>query len=80
MSLDPQLLNEIEFLLLFDARNPLEGLKVHHDADPGKIAAARRLHELGITTLNDGGFLTDRGKEAAELAEALVNILRVEVT
>ncbi len=36
MSLDPQLLQQIELLLMFDSRNPLEGLKVHHEADPGK--------------------------------------------
>lgn len=76
MALDPQLLQEIELLLMFDLRNPLEGLKVHHEADPGKIAAAKHLHELGITTLYDGGYLTDRGQEAAELAECLINILR----
>lgn len=79
MGLDPQLLQEIEFLLMYDVRNPMEGLKVHHEADPGKIAAAQRLHELGITTLSDGGYLTERGQEAAELAEALISILRARI-
>ena len=79
MGLDPQLLQEIEFLLMYDVRNPMEGLKVHHEADPGKIAAAQRLHELGITTLSDGGYLTERGQEAAELAESLVSILRARM-
>jgi len=58
MTLDPQLLEDIEFLLLFDSRNPMEGLKVHHEAEPGKIAAAKRLHELGMTTLT-GWWLPD---------------------
>jgi uncharacterized protein (TIGR02647 family) len=80
MGLDPQLLQEIEFLLMYDVRNPMEGLKVHHEADTGKIAAAKRLHELGITTLSDGGYLTERGQEAAELAEALISILRARMT
>lgn len=79
MGLDPQMLQEIEFLLLFDLRNPMEGLKVHHEAEPGRIAAAKRLHVLGITTLSDGGYLTERGQEAAELAANLVGILRAEV-
>ncbi|MDA9909386.1 TIGR02647 family protein, partial [Gammaproteobacteria bacterium] len=63
-------------LIMFDARNPLEGIKVHHEADPGKIDAAKRLHELGIITLSDGGYLTPRGQEAIEHAEALINILQ----
>jgi uncharacterized protein (TIGR02647 family) len=76
MSLNPQFLAEIELLIMFDARNPLEGIKVHHEADPAKIDAAKRLHELGIITLSDGGYLTPRGQEAIEHAEALINILQ----
>lgn len=79
MMLDPQLLQEISLLMLFDPANPQEGLKVHKDADPEKIAAAERLHELGIITLSDGGYLTARGQEAAEHAEALINFLRAKV-
>lgn len=79
MSLNPQLLQEIALLLMFDPRNPLEGLKVHKEADAGKIAAAKRLHEMGIITLNDGGYLTARGQEAADHAEALINILQARV-
>jgi uncharacterized protein (TIGR02647 family) len=78
MTIEPQLLQEIELLLMFDPRNHLEGLKLHHDAEPGKIAAAKRLHELGVITLSDGGYLTPRGQEAAELAETLLGILCVE--
>jgi len=78
MTLQPQLLQEIELLLMFDPRNHLEGLKLHHDAEPGKIAAAKRLHELGVITLSDGGYLPPRGQEAAELAETLLGILCVE--
>jgi uncharacterized protein (TIGR02647 family) len=76
MSLDPQLLKQIELLLLFDLRNTQEGLKVHHNAAAGMIEAAESLHDLGIITLKDGGYLTPRGQEAAELAEALVGILQ----
>ena len=78
MTLPPRLLQEIELLLFYDLHNPLEGLKIHHDAEPGKIAAAKRLHDLGITTLSDGGYLTARGQEAAELAATLLNFLQVE--
>ena len=78
MTIDPQLLQEIELLMMFDPRNHLEGLKLHHDAEPAKIEAAKQLHELGIITQSDGGYLTPRGQEAAELAETLLSILRVE--
>jgi len=50
MALHPQFLQEVSLLLMFDPGNPQEGLKVHHEADPGKIEAAKRLHELGIIT------------------------------
>jgi uncharacterized protein (TIGR02647 family) len=76
MTLDPQLIQQIELLLLFDLRNTQEGLKVHHNANPGMVEAAERLYELGIITLKDGGYLTPRGQEAAELAVALVGILQ----
>lgn len=76
MTLNPQFIQEIELLIMFDARNPQEGIKVHHEAEPGKIEAAKRLHELGIITLSDGGYLTPRGQEAVAHAEALVNILQ----
>jgi len=35
MALHPQFLQEVGLLLMFDPGNPLEGLKVHHEADPG---------------------------------------------
>jgi len=79
MALNPQLINEIHLLMLFDPENPQEGIKVHKDADPAKIEAAKRLYELGIITLNDGGYLTPRGQEAAEHAEALVSLLQARL-
>jgi len=79
MKLDPQLLNEILLLMMFDPRNPQEGIKVHSDAEPEKIVAVKRLQELGILTLSDGGYLTPRGQEAAEHAEALVNLLHARL-
>lgn len=79
MKLDPQLLNELLLLMMFDPGNPQEGIKVHSEAEPEKIAAAKRLHELGITTLSDGGYLTPRGQEAAEHAEALVSLLQARL-
>lgn len=75
MSLTPQLLDELELLNLFNLSSTQEGLKVHHDAAPSKIAAANRLFDKGIISQPDGGYLTDRGVETAEHVQVLVNLL-----
>ena len=80
MSYPPELVAELEILALFNLANTKEGLKVHHTAAPSAIAAAQRLHDKGLTTLNDGGYLTSLGLDAAEHAQALLTILRVSET
>ena len=65
-------IDQIEVLLHFNLDTTLQGLKIHHDARPGLISAAKQLHELGLITAEDGGYLTDLGHEAAEhLQQAL---------
>lgn len=76
MHLTAEFLEEIELLNLFDLHSNQEGLKVHHDAAPERVAAAKRLFAKNIVTLEDGGFLTPLGLEAAEHAQALVLMLR----
>jgi len=71
---DDALMQEINLLLKFPDTT-LEGIKIHHDADPQLIAAARRLHDKGLTTLPDGGYLTDLGREAVETATLLRGLL-----
>jgi uncharacterized protein (TIGR02647 family) len=39
------------------------------------IDAAIRLYQKKLITQNDGGYLTDLGREAAEHADALLSIL-----
>jgi uncharacterized protein (TIGR02647 family) len=80
MSYTPELIAELEILALFNLDNTKEGLKVHHTAAPSAIAAAQRLHDKGITTLNDGGYLTSLGLDAAEHAQGLLTILNVSET
>lgn len=77
MSFTHDLVDELEILALFNLGNTLEGLKVHHGAAPKAIAAAQRLHEKGLTTQTDGGYLTSLGLDAAEHAQALLTILSV---
>jgi uncharacterized protein (TIGR02647 family) len=46
----------------------MQGLKIHHDAEPSAVAAAKRLFDKGIVTLPDGGYLTDLGHDLFEHA------------
>lgn len=66
MALSADLIAELNTLLLYNVTNPQEGIKVHKDADASRIEAARRLHQKGLITHADGGYLTDLGREAAE--------------
>ncbi|QGZ29592.1 TIGR02647 family protein [Stutzerimonas stutzeri] len=75
MSYTPELVAELEILSLFNLDNTLEGLKVHQDAGHSAVAAARRLHDKGLTTQPDGGYLTSLGRDAAEHAQGLLTIL-----
>ena len=80
MSYTPELIAELEILTLFNLDNTQEGLKVHHVAAPKAIAAAQRLHEKGLITQVDGGYLTSLGHEAASHAQGLLIILNVAET
>ena len=74
-ALDNALVQEIDLLNLFDLNSIQHGLKIHHEADPARIAAAQRLFDKGMISQVDGGYLTDRGLEAAEHAQALLRLL-----
>ncbi|PAU53952.1 TIGR02647 family protein [Pseudomonas sp. PIC25] len=80
MAFNPELVAEMEILALFNLANLQEGLKIHHTAAPQAIAAARRLHEKGLISLPDGGYLTSLGLDAAEHAQSLLTILAEEET
>ncbi|KAF1061360.1 MAG: hypothetical protein GAK45_02247 [Pseudomonas citronellolis] len=76
MSITPELVAELELLSLYDLENNQAGLKVHHDATPTAVEAARRLHHKGLVDKPDGGYLTSLGLDAAEHAQVLLGILR----
>ncbi|MDP1008187.1 TIGR02647 family protein, partial [Klebsiella pneumoniae] len=48
MSYTPELVAELEILVLFPLDSTKEGLKVHQTAAPTAIAAAKRLHAKGL--------------------------------
>ena len=75
MTLTPVLLEELELLNMFNLGATQQGLKIHHDAAAGKIAAGKRLFAKGMITQADGGYLTPLGQQVAEQAQALVTLL-----
>ncbi|KAE9649829.1 TIGR02647 family protein [Pseudomonas fluorescens] len=75
MSYTPELVAELEILVLFPLDSTKEGLKVHQTAAATAIAAAKRLHAKGLIDQPDGGYLTSLGRDAAEQAQTLLTIL-----
>ncbi|MCC6074981.1 TIGR02647 family protein [Pseudomonas sp. GCM10022188] len=76
MNLTPELIAELELLTLFNPDNSQEGLKIHHDAAPQKVAAGERLHAKGLITKADGGYLTSLGLDATEQLRTVLTILQ----
>ena len=75
MPFNQERVEELNILMQFNLDSMQAGIKVHADAEPAVIAATQRLHNKGILTQADGGYLTDLGLEAAELADKLLSIL-----
>lgn len=75
MTLTQELLEEMQLLNLFPEDSLQEGLKIHSDAAPAHISAARRLFAKGLITQEDGGYLTLLGQEAVQQLQSLKSIL-----
>ena len=69
------LVDEINILVRYNLSTTQEGIKVHKTAAPEAIAATRRLYSKGLVTQEDCGYLTSLGHEAAEQAQAVLNLL-----
>lgn len=69
------LVEEMNVLIRYNLANGQEGLQVHKSADPSVIAAFARLHDKGLVTETDGGYLTDLGREAAEHVQSALTML-----
>lgn len=76
MPYTPELMDELNVLIRYNLKTTQEGIIVHKTADSSVIAAVSRLHGKGLVMDEDGGYLTDLGREAAEHAEALELMLR----
>ncbi|MFZ2313266.1 MAG: TIGR02647 family protein [Methylobacter sp.] len=69
------IVDELNILVRYNLTTTLEGIKVHKTATPETIAATRRLFEKGLLSQEDGGYLTNLGRETAEQAQAVMDIL-----
>ncbi|BCG63771.1 MAG: hypothetical protein methR_P1499 [Methyloprofundus sp.] len=75
MSISQNLTEEISILARYNLTTTQEGIKVHNTAPPDTIAAIKRLHEKGLVSQDDGGYLTDLGIETAEHIQKALIIL-----
>ena len=76
MTFYTDLTDELNLLSQFNLMNEQDGIKIHQDASSSLIAAAEQLHNKGLITQVDGGYLTDLGRKAAEHTQALSFILK----
>ena len=70
-----QLFNELKLLAKFPEESHLEGLKIHHNANPEMIDSARSLFNKGMISQVDGGYLTDSGREMVEHLHTVLDTL-----
>jgi uncharacterized protein (TIGR02647 family) len=67
---------EIKLLNQFNLESMSMGIKVHASKAPKEVVdAAARLFDKGLTDHVDGGYLTQRGIEAAKHAQSLLSLL-----
>ena len=76
MPFNTELTDELNLLLQFNLKNEQDGIKIHNNANSALVSAAKRLYDKGLTSQDDGGYLTDLGRKAAEHAQDLTTILR----
>ena len=75
MNYSPENLAELHVLMIYKSASSLDGIKIHKDADQAVIDAAQRLFDDGFITQNDGGYLTAMGRQAADHAHSLYDML-----
>lgn len=76
MPYSPEQMHELDVLIRYNNLDSTrQGIKVHRNANPEMIEAVKRLHQKGMITQVDGGYLTDMGRTAAEHAQTLLLML-----
>ncbi len=76
MTFNNDLAEELNLLSQFNLKNEQDGIKIHNDAAQDIISAAQRLFTKGLISQEDGGYLTDLGRKAAEHTQDLGLILK----
>jgi len=78
MPFNTELISELNILARYNLDTTQEGIKVHsHGASNEVIEAVTRLHQKGLVTQPDGGYLTSLGREAAEHSQSVLAMLKV---
>jgi len=75
MKFDQKATDELNILIQYDLSNTQQGIKIHHEAEPDVISAAKRLCDKGLIDKNDGGYLTNMGRIACENAHSIYGLL-----
>ncbi len=76
MPYTPDIVDELNMLVRYNLESTQTGIKVHKlEAAPAIVAATKRLYDKGLTTEEDGGYLTHLGHEVAEQAQVLLELL-----
>jgi uncharacterized protein (TIGR02647 family) len=75
MQFNEELMHELNLLVKFKLDSIQEGIKIHQGADASTKAAAVRLFDKGFISQEDGGYLTELGRELAELTNQSVTLL-----
>lgn len=75
MPFNSNTVEELNILMQFESPTLSKGIKVHSNARQEVIAACKSLHEKGLVSQNDGGYLTDAGIEALVHLQALAGLL-----
>ena len=78
MPYSPDIIDELNILSRYNLHTTQAGIKVHNTADPKTVAATERLYNKGLISQSDGGYLTSLGLTAAEHAQNLLQIIKVE--
>ena len=76
--LSDELIEEMKLILMFPLDSLASGIKIHHDAPVTTRHAAIRLFDKGFITQEDGGYLTELGRELAEFSQSAVTLLTSE--
>lgn len=67
---------EMKLLSKFPQKSMQEGIKLHSEAAPEMLAAAKTLFDKGLISQTDGGYLTDLGLEITEHLHHVLSSLK----